>query len=486
MQEEEQKRIARGRELAFQAKPENSHEGTAGYAVDLQLRLALDLSVAGPVGSPTRAAFEHDLLDDLAQASGLGADSFRIKKLSAGSIIVDAEIYRDPSGMGPDPKHVAAEFERQARDPNSPLSRGKLTCYLESIVFRPPAGQPMPAVFPPKPGMHQARLAVSVLQARNLPQTHQDGCNAFCELALERFGHEDVVFAKTSTAISSCNPRWDQQFIQGVDAERIANSQLTLSVYDWSPEAPRRVLGQIRKLRLSDLMAESKSKVWFDIFTQEGMPLGSPQYQASICVGLECQAPAVEASVDVSPARTAASANTRYIEDSHPLITWQGSPMLAALAANKVPPMPASPGRSPTLLPAANLNSPALGTVASPRGSHLMSTLDSGAMMPPRPMGPNMSEAGLGIVLTVGPRGEYVVDSLLEVAPCCVVSSSEAPFVLLTLFSLFSVACICLTFGCLEREGLLHRATRFYRTMSCWMWTAMPSWASHSLKFRAC
>ena len=414
MQEEEQRRMEKDRDMARQSMPRSGPDRLAPYPVELQLRLALDMSVAGPSGSQTRASFEQDLVDDLSQASGLNPACFRIKKLSAGSIIVDVEIHGDPLGMGYNPKHVAADLERQAKDPNSPLSRGQLTCYMESILFGSPGDTPMPAVFPPKPVMHQARLLVAVLQARRLPQTHHGGCNAFCELSMETFGREEAVFARSSTVLNTCDPRWDQQFISGVDTDTITSSELKLTLYDWSPEMPRRLLGQIRKLRLSDLMVQSKTKVWFDVLTQDGMPLASQEYQASICIGLEYQAPAVEASVDVSPSRASKNAS---VEDGVPLISWQGSPMLAAIAANKAPPMPASPKRStsPALPPAGSMHSPVLRSVASPRGTNLLSSMSDGGMMPPLPMDPKMSEAGLGIVLTVGPDGEYVVDSLLEV-----------------------------------------------------------------------
>ncbi len=56
-------------------------------------------------------------------------ESFKIKSVAPGSVIVEAEIYPDPGG-GPDPATVALGLEQQASDPNSPLRRGKLLLYM--------------------------------------------------------------------------------------------------------------------------------------------------------------------------------------------------------------------------------------------------------------------------------------------------------------------------------------------------------------------
>ena len=166
---------------------------TAPNSVNMQLKLGLDFSAAGQQGSPARAAFEQNLIRDLSNATGLNPVSFRIKNMSPGSVVVDADIHADPSGRGPEPQQVAAELERQARDAYSLLRNGNLTCYTESLSFpslkpganimAPPSllEAPPSAQHPPQPSMHQAKLFVSVLQARNLPQTDRNGgCHAFC------------------------------------------------------------------------------------------------------------------------------------------------------------------------------------------------------------------------------------------------------------------------------------------------------------------
>jgi len=103
--------------------------------VDLHLRLGLDVSAAGDAGSATRLAFEEDLCADLAYASSLPFECFRVTNLEAGSILVVCEILPDPSREGPSPLDAAADLERQAVDPESLLLGGHVTCYTEELFF---------------------------------------------------------------------------------------------------------------------------------------------------------------------------------------------------------------------------------------------------------------------------------------------------------------------------------------------------------------
>lgn len=104
-------------------------------AVEMQIKLGLDFSISGAEDSAQRASFEQTLIQDLSNAAGLSAASFRIKGMSPGSILVIVKICRDPSGLGPEPKDAAFELETQAQDENSALRHGTLTCYTESLVF---------------------------------------------------------------------------------------------------------------------------------------------------------------------------------------------------------------------------------------------------------------------------------------------------------------------------------------------------------------
>ena len=311
-------------------------------AVGMQLKLGLDFAAAGHHATPTRTAFEQNLLRDLCNSSGAHPACFRITKMSPGSVIVNAEIHADPSGRGPAPEQIAANLERQAQDASSPLRRGNLTCYIEGIAFnvlsdtaaRWPDHKALPAVYPPRPSLHQAKLIVEVVQAKNLPHTDGEsgggrgGCHTFCELALLSSGQQgqlEVPIARTgASANGSCNPIWNEQFISGVDAEQMMLSNLKLSLYEWNPTMPHRLLGRIRHLRLSDIVTQGKSKTWLDLFTEDGLPLGNGDGQASLCLALQYEVPFVQASVNVSPPLSANSlasvSNPRPMNDAVPLI----------------------------------------------------------------------------------------------------------------------------------------------------------------------
>ena len=71
----------------------------------------------------------------LPTSAGVRRESFKIKSISPGSVIVEAEIYADPSGGGPDPAAVALGLEQQASDPNSPLRRGKMCPHTKLLLY---------------------------------------------------------------------------------------------------------------------------------------------------------------------------------------------------------------------------------------------------------------------------------------------------------------------------------------------------------------
>ena len=73
-------------------------------------------------------------MTDLSNASQVAATSFHITKVSAGSVIVDAEILPQPSGRGPDPQAVALYLTSQSQDPNSPLRSGILTRHVTKVT----------------------------------------------------------------------------------------------------------------------------------------------------------------------------------------------------------------------------------------------------------------------------------------------------------------------------------------------------------------
>ena len=65
------------------------------------MTLGISFHEAGEAGSAKREAFMRDVADDLAKASGLPAENFKITKLSAGSVIVYMDIVPDSQGIAP-------------------------------------------------------------------------------------------------------------------------------------------------------------------------------------------------------------------------------------------------------------------------------------------------------------------------------------------------------------------------------------------------
>jgi len=112
----------------------------------VQVTITLDIPFddeAGQVGSAKREALESVVADDLAKASGVPAENFKITKLSAGSVVVDLEIMPDPLGIAPAPSDIARNLETQAADPKSPLMSGKLTSQTKGIQVLYPQPQPL-------------------------------------------------------------------------------------------------------------------------------------------------------------------------------------------------------------------------------------------------------------------------------------------------------------------------------------------------------
>jgi len=116
--------------------------------VQLTMTLSMSFHETGQEGSSKREAFKRDVANDLAKASGLPAENFKITKLSAGSVIVHIDIMHidimhidimtDPLSIAPAPSAVARDLEQQAADPNSPLRSGKLTSKTKGIQVLSP------------------------------------------------------------------------------------------------------------------------------------------------------------------------------------------------------------------------------------------------------------------------------------------------------------------------------------------------------------
>jgi hypothetical protein len=101
----------------------------------MTVKLSINFKAAGDEGSLQRSKFEKDLVSDLATASGVAADRFKIRKLAPGSVLVGVDIYPEPSGHGPSAAEVSEELEKQADDPSSALRRGKVTSSVSDIAL---------------------------------------------------------------------------------------------------------------------------------------------------------------------------------------------------------------------------------------------------------------------------------------------------------------------------------------------------------------
>ena len=100
-------------------------------------------------------AFEYNILQDLAKASGATPHQFQVLRLSPGSVIVECIIHGDAEGRGHDAISIATTLEKQAGDPQSALRSGVLTRHLEALA--------LPTL---RPGSMQKLLATPLLTAR--------------------------------------------------------------------------------------------------------------------------------------------------------------------------------------------------------------------------------------------------------------------------------------------------------------------------------
>ena len=104
-------------------------------AVEMNVRLNIDFSAAGPAGSVERRVFIQDLKQDLADAAGVATSDFNVRNVSPGSVLVAVNA----------PEKPAQEIQRQSLDPNSKLRSGKVTRFTEAITLGPPVPHPLAA-----------------------------------------------------------------------------------------------------------------------------------------------------------------------------------------------------------------------------------------------------------------------------------------------------------------------------------------------------
>jgi hypothetical protein len=103
-------------------------------AVNFSLRLRLNFAAAGTPHSPGRLFFEHNVISDLAAAAQVPPRQFRILRISPDSILVDLQVSSGHRLTGEqEPREVVAVLAHQVTLPSSPLLRGNVTRYADSI-----------------------------------------------------------------------------------------------------------------------------------------------------------------------------------------------------------------------------------------------------------------------------------------------------------------------------------------------------------------
>jgi hypothetical protein len=102
--------------------------------VGVNMKLDMDFVTVGSEGSTQRQAFEKLLKQDMANATGISEASIKLKNISQGSVMIDAEL--ENTMAGPDPYSAAMDMKQQARDPESKLRSGGLTGTIVSISVR--------------------------------------------------------------------------------------------------------------------------------------------------------------------------------------------------------------------------------------------------------------------------------------------------------------------------------------------------------------
>ena len=116
---------------------EHADEGiqAGNQTVTVRIVLNMHISESGKEGTYERAKFKISLLRELAHASGVKKKFLEVKRISAGSVIVDVDVCADPN-LDADshcPRNVATDLEKQAQDEQSQLRSGTLMARLVSI-----------------------------------------------------------------------------------------------------------------------------------------------------------------------------------------------------------------------------------------------------------------------------------------------------------------------------------------------------------------
>ena len=103
--------------------------------VEMTVTLDMNFEAAGIEGTASREAFEKLFRQDLSNASGVPLKSIKIKRMAAGSLLVDVLLEAD-SVTGADAYSAALDLKRQVRDTDSTLKTGGLTSSCVNITIK--------------------------------------------------------------------------------------------------------------------------------------------------------------------------------------------------------------------------------------------------------------------------------------------------------------------------------------------------------------
>jgi hypothetical protein len=105
-----------------------------GQGAKMILKLALNFSAVGQVGSKARRLFEKSLVLDLASAADIPTASIRVLSMSPGSVIVELLVKLQAHHVD-GPAGFVRSLQQQADDADSPLMKGILTRYTRSLCL---------------------------------------------------------------------------------------------------------------------------------------------------------------------------------------------------------------------------------------------------------------------------------------------------------------------------------------------------------------
>ena len=173
----------------------NEHVQPSSMTVELDL----DYRTTIGGGPDVRQKFEEDFIDDLAEASRLPKETFRILNVSPGSIVIVVEVLPDLTGNRERPEDTILGLIQQAQDRNSALLAGRITSKttqlaLTSDVYNVRA----------QTAIADTCLLVSLCEDRSLATPHDD---------------DAPIFKKQTFAAQRAAAKRRQDVMEGIDCD---------------------------------------------------------------------------------------------------------------------------------------------------------------------------------------------------------------------------------------------------------------------------